>query len=94
MLADRRSERSSATSPASGSICGTSRPPAPVATMFPDFDDSLRQSMQRETELFFDSIVREDRGALELLSANYTFLNERLARHYGVPTSPGVTSGA
>ena len=41
--------------------------------------------MQRETELFFDSIVREDRGALDLLSANYTFLNERLARHYGVP---------
>jgi mono/diheme cytochrome c family protein len=61
----------------------------PVSTNFPDFDDSLRQAFQRETELFFDSIVREDRGALELLTANYTFLNERLARHYGIPDING-----
>ena len=46
--------------------------------------------MQRETELFFDSIIREDRGALELLTANYTFLNERLARHYGIPNVKGT----
>ena len=57
--------------------------------LFPDFDDSLRQAMRRETELFFDSVVREDRGALDLLSANYTFLNERLAQHYGIPNVKG-----
>jgi hypothetical protein len=62
----------------------------PVAIVFPDFDDNLRQSFQRETELFFDTIVHEDRGALELLTANYTFLNERLARHYGIPNIKGT----
>jgi mono/diheme cytochrome c family protein len=62
---------------------------APVGFEFPDFDDTLRQAFQRETELFFESIVREDRGALELLTANYTFLNERLARHYGIPNIKG-----
>ena len=56
---------------------------------FPDFDDSLRQAFRRETELFFDSIVREDRSALDLLRADYTFLNERLARHYGIPNVKG-----
>ena len=61
----------------------------PVATSFPDFDDALRQAFQRETELFFDCIVRDDRPALELLTADYTFLNERLARHYGVPNVNG-----
>jgi mono/diheme cytochrome c family protein len=49
------------------------------------FDDNLRQAFERETELFFGSIVRENRSALELLDADYTFLNERLARHYGIP---------
>jgi hypothetical protein len=62
---------------------------APVGFEFPDFDDTLRQAFQRETELFFESIVREDRGALELLTANYTFLNERLAHHYGIPNIKG-----
>jgi hypothetical protein len=62
----------------------------PVAIVFPDFDDNLRQSFERETELFFDTIVREDRGALELLTANYTFLNERLARHYRIPNIKGT----
>jgi hypothetical protein len=57
--------------------------PDPVA--FPEFDESLRAAFQSETELFFDSILRENRSALELLSANYTFLNERLAKHYGIP---------
>jgi hypothetical protein len=56
----------------------------PVAFVFPDFDDGLRQGFRRETELFFQSIVREDRPALDLLTANYSFLNERLARHYGI----------
>jgi hypothetical protein len=61
----------------------------PVQSVFPDFDDGLRQSFRRETELFFNSIVREDRSALDLLRADYTFLNERLARHYGVPNVRG-----
>jgi hypothetical protein len=51
----------------------------------PDFDESLRQALRGETELFFESIMREDRSVVELLSANYTFLNERLAKHYGIP---------
>jgi mono/diheme cytochrome c family protein len=49
------------------------------------FDDSLRQAFERETELFFDNIIRENRSVLDLLDADYTFLNERLARHYGIP---------
>ncbi|HVQ13803.1 MAG TPA: DUF1592 domain-containing protein, partial [Vicinamibacterales bacterium] len=52
---------------------------------FPDFDDNLRQSFQRETELFVDSIIRENRSVIDLLTANYTFVNERLAKHYGIP---------
>jgi hypothetical protein len=57
----------------------------PNTDLFPDFDDNLRQSFRRETELLFESIVQEDRGVLDLLTANYTFVNERLARHYGIP---------
>jgi hypothetical protein len=56
----------------------------PVQSIFPDFDDTLRQALRRETELFFESIVREDRSALELLTADYTFLNGRVAKHYGI----------
>jgi hypothetical protein len=56
----------------------------PDIAAFPEFDDSLREAFQRETELFFESQVREDRPVAELLTANYTFLNERLARHYGI----------
>src|SRR5207249_8517706 len=58
---------------------------APDLLMFPDFDDNTRKAFRRETELFFAYIMREDRSALELLSADYTFLNERLAKHYGIP---------
>jgi hypothetical protein len=61
----------------------------PDARLFPDFDDNLRQSMRRETELFVNSIVREDRSVLDLLRAKYSFLNERLAKHYGVPNVYG-----
>ncbi len=57
----------------------------PDMRLFPDFDDNLRQAFRQETELFLDSILREDRSALDLLSANYTFVNERLAKHYGIP---------
>jgi hypothetical protein len=60
----------------------------PIPTLYPDFDDPLRQAMRTEVELLFDTIVREDRSVTELLDADYTFVNERLARHYGIP---GVT---
>ena len=56
----------------------------PLPMIYPDFDDPLRQAMRREVELLFDSIVREDRNAAELLTADYTFVNERLAKHYGI----------
>ena len=52
---------------------------------FQEWDDNLRQAFARETELFFESVVREDRSVLEFLTADYTFVNERLARHYGIP---------
>ena len=57
----------------------------PNSDEFPDFDDNLRQAFRRETELLFESIIREDRNVLDLLRADYTFVNERLARHYGIP---------
>ncbi len=56
----------------------------PSVREFPDFDGELRQALQQETELFFKSMLREDRSVLDLLDADYTFLNERLARHYGI----------
>jgi hypothetical protein len=61
----------------------------PDLRLFPDFDDNLRQAFRQETELFFGSILHEDRGVLELLKADYTFLNERLAKHYGIPNVYG-----
>jgi hypothetical protein len=57
---------------------------APLPLVYPDFDDPLRQAMRREVELLFDTIVREDRGITDLLTADYTFVNERLAKHYGI----------
>lgn len=56
----------------------------PDLWMFPDFDDNVRQAFRKETELFFGSVVRENRSVLTLLDADYTFVNERLARHYGI----------
>jgi hypothetical protein len=61
----------------------------PIPTLYPDFDDPLRQAMRSEVELLFDTIVREDRNITELLDADYTFVNERLARHYGIPGVAG-----
>jgi hypothetical protein len=61
----------------------------PDPDAFPEFDESLRQSFQQETELFFQTILREDRSVMELLGANYTFLNQRLAEHYGIPNVYG-----
>ena len=57
----------------------------PNSDEFPDFDDNLRQAFRRETELLFESVMREDRNVLDLMTADYTFVNERLARHYGIP---------
>jgi mono/diheme cytochrome c family protein len=61
----------------------------PDPSEFREFDDNLRAAFERETSLFFGSIVREDRSVIDLLNANYTFLNERLARHYGIPNVYG-----
>jgi hypothetical protein len=61
----------------------------PDMRTFPDFDDNLRQAFRQETEMFFESIMREDRSILDLLKANYTFVNERLAKHYGIPNVYG-----
>ena len=61
----------------------------PIPMLFPNFDDPLRQAMRREVELLFDSIVREDRSVTDLLTADYTFINERLAKHYGIPNIYG-----
>jgi hypothetical protein len=57
----------------------------PDMRLFPDFDNNLKQAFRRETELFFESVLREDRSVLDLVTAKYTFLNERLAKHYGIP---------
>jgi mono/diheme cytochrome c family protein len=62
----------------------------PNSSYYPDYDQTLADAMKREIELFFDSIVREDRNVLDLLTANYTFVNERLARHYGIPNVTGT----
>ena len=86
MLADRaRRGAGRRISPGSGCSCATCGPSIPDQNDFPDFDDNLRQAFRRETELLFQSVVREDRSVLDLLTADYTFVNERLARHYGIP---------
>ena len=61
----------------------------PIADEYPDWDDDLRQGFKRETELLFKSVLHDDRSVLELLTADYTFVNERLARHYGIPNIYG-----
>jgi hypothetical protein len=62
----------------------------PDPSAFPDFDENLRAALAKETDLFFQSMLREDRSLLDLLRADYTFLNERLARHYGIPGIQGA----
>jgi mono/diheme cytochrome c family protein len=62
---------------------------SPDGVFYPDWDDELRKAFQRETELFFESLLREDRSVVDLLDADYTFVNERLARHYGIPNIYG-----
>jgi hypothetical protein len=63
----------------------------PDYLLYPQYDDALRDAMKRETELFFGSIVREDRSVIDLLTADYSFVNERLARHYGIPNVNGAS---
>ena len=62
---------------------------SPIALDFPDFDDTLREAFKTETEMLLESVIREDRNVGELLDADYTFVNERLARHYGIPNIYG-----
>ncbi len=67
----------------------TLRSSTPEGVIYPDFDDNLRQAFRTEAEMFFDSIVREDRSVIDLLNADYTFVNERLAVQYGIPNVYG-----
>jgi hypothetical protein len=89
MLADPRSEALTANFAGQWLQLRNLAAVTPSEVLFPDFDDSLRQAFRRETEMFFDSVVREDRSLVALLNADYTFLNERLARHYGIPGIQG-----
>ena len=63
----------------------------PDIRQYPDFDEQLRAAMRRETELFFDDLVKRDRNVLDFYRADYTFVNEQLARHYGIPNVAGAT---
>ena len=89
MLADPRSERLVTNFAEQWLYLRNLASTTPDMRLFPDFDDNLRQAFRKETELFFESIMREDRSVLDLLSADYTFVNERLAKHYGIPNVYG-----
>ena len=89
MLADPRSEALTANFAGQWLQLRNLAAVTPSEVLFPDFDDTLRHGFRRETELFFDSVMREDRSSLDLLTADYTFLNDRLARHYGIPGIKG-----
>ena len=89
MLADRRSEALSINFAGQWLNLRGIQSAGPLPLVYPDFDDPLRQAMRREVELLFDSIVREDRSIDDLLTADYTFVNERLAKHYGIPNVYG-----
>jgi len=84
MLADHRAQSLVTNFAAQWLQLRNLRSSLPDKEEFPDFDDNLRQSFERETELLFDSVMREDRSVVDLLTADYTFLNERLAKHYGI----------
>jgi cytochrome c551/c552 len=89
MLADRRAESLSTHFAAQWLRLTGLAEVHPEPTIFPDFTRNLATSMRREIELLFDSLVREDRSVLDLLTADYTFVNETLARHYGIPNVAG-----
>ena len=85
MLADKRSEALVSNFAGQWLYLRNLEAVHPDMRLFPDFDDNLRQALRQETELFFASIVREDRSVLDLIEADYTYLNERLAKHYEIP---------
>jgi hypothetical protein len=85
MLADRRSEALVTNFAEQWLFLRDVEAKEPDTGYFPGFDENLRQAFRRETELFIDSILRGDRNVLELLTANHTFVNDRLAKHYGIP---------
>ena len=85
MLTDRRSATLVTNFAAQWLHLRNMRRVTPNVNQFPEFDDNLREGFQRETELFIDSQLREDHSVADLVTANYTFINERLARHYGIP---------
>jgi hypothetical protein len=85
MIADPRSEALAKNFAGQWLYLRTIEGSLPNVYLFPNFGENLRQDFNRETELFFDSILRENRSLLELLTADYTFVNERLAKHYGIP---------
>src|SRR5215813_3919945 len=89
MLADRRSFNLAANFAGQWLRLRNVEAVTPNAALYRDFDDNLRQAFRQETELFFDSVLREDRSVLGLIRADYTFLNERLAKHYGIPNVYG-----
>jgi hypothetical protein len=85
MLADERSRNLATNFAAQWLHLRNLESVTPDLRLFPDFDDNLRKAFREETELFVESVFRDDRSVLDLLRADYTFLNERLAKHYGVP---------
>ena len=82
------------TSPRSGCSCATSRPSSPTSSCSPTSTRTLRAALPRETELFLDSMLRENRSVLDLLTANYTFLNERLAQALRHPERAAAATSA
>ncbi len=89
MLADKRAEAMVSNFADQWLFVRNLQSSIPDREEFPNFDDNLRQAFRKETELFFESIMREDRSVLDLLNADYTFVNERLAMHYGIPNVYG-----
>ena len=91
MLADSRARRRSSSNFAGQwlELRNVRRAHVPIPIVFHEFDENLREAIRRETELFIDSQLAEDRSVVDLLTANYTFVNERLARHYGIPNVYG-----
>jgi len=90
MIADPRSEQLVKNFAGQWLELRTLQSRTPEGTIYPDFDDNLRQAMRTETEMFVDSILRENRPIVEFLNADYTFVNERLAAHYGIPNIYGT----
>src|SRR5207237_8106374 len=90
MLADPRSQELVKNFAGQWLQLRTMQSSTPEGVIYPDFDDNLRQAMRTETEMFFESILRGDRSVLDLLTADYTFVNERLAAHYGIPNIYGA----